>query len=160
MANRDLAVTEMAKPSFSHPAGTVDTVVSHLTTAEAAFTALGYAIQRGELESVREMLEGDEFNHQLLHKADYAGNTAMHLAAMSANPEIIRELLTRGASVHTRNHANNTPLFLARRTAHKECVDILEGAGGHLWIDERGRSGASTPKTANFPPSRPMSPGM
>ncbi|KAJ4424561.1 hypothetical protein N0V82_000691 [Gnomoniopsis sp. IMI 355080] len=153
-------MTEMAKPSFSHPAGTVDSVVSHLTTAEAAFTALGYAIQRGELESVREMLEGDEFNHQLLHKADYAGNTAMHLAAMSANPEIIKELLTRGASVHTRNYANNTPLFLARRTAHKECVDILEGAGGHLWIDERGRSGASTPKTANFPPSRPMSPGM
>lgn len=157
---KDHAVTEMAKPSFSHPAGTVDSVVSHLTTAEAAFTSLGYAIQRGELESVREMLEGDEFNHQLLHKADYAGNTAMHLAAMSANPEIIKELLTRGASVHTRNHANNTPLFLARRTAHKECVDILEGAGGHLWIDERGRSGASTPKTANFPPSRPMSPGM
>lgn len=147
-------------PSFSHPAGTLDSVVTHLTTAEAAFAALGYAIQRGEPESVREMLEGDKFNHQLLHKADYAGNTAMHLAAMSANPEIIKELLTRGASVHTRNHANNTPLFLARRAAHKECVDILEGAGGHLWIDERVRSGPSTPITGTFPFSRPMSPGM
>lgn len=78
---------------------------------------------------------------------------------MSANVDILKELLTRGASVHTRNSANNTPLFLARRTANAECVKILEGAGGHLWVDERGRSGTSTPKTAEFP-SRPMSPGM
>lgn len=151
----------MSSPSFSHPAGSLDAAAfSHLTTTEAAFTSLGYAIQRGELQSVREMLEGDKFNHQLLSKADYAGNTAMHLAAMSANPTIIRELLTRGASVHARNAANNTPLFLARRTANRECVEILEGAGGHLWVDERRVSGASTPKDANFPLSRPMSPGM
>lgn len=74
--------------------------------------------------------------------------------------EILRELLTRGASVHARNSANNTPLFLARRTAHRECVELLEGAGGHLWIDERAHSGVSTPRTADFPLSRPMSPGM
>jgi 60kDa lysophospholipase len=74
--------------------------------------------------------------------------------------EILRELLTRGASVHARNSANNTPLFLARRTANRECVELLEGAGGHLWMDERARSGASTPKTADFPLSRPISPGM
>lgn len=155
-----LLVTEMTTPSFSHPAGTLDSVTVKLTASEAAFSALGYAIQKGELQTIREMLEGDDFNHQLLNKADYAGNTALHLAAMSANPDIIKELLTRGAGVHTRNSANNTPLFLARRTANRECVEILEGAGGHLWVDERGRSGASTPKTADFPPSRPMSPGM
>lgn len=154
-------VTEMSTPSFSHPAGTLDAeAFGHLTTAETAFTALGYAIQRGDLQAIQEMLEGDKFNYQLLNKSDYAGNTAMHLAAMSANPEMIKELLTRGASVHTRNAANNTPMFLARRTANRECVAVLEGAGGHLWFDERGRSGASTPKTADFPPSRPMSPGM
>lgn len=78
---------------------------------------------------------------------------------MSANPEILKELLTRGASVHLRNSANNTPTFLARRTANIECVKLLEGAGGHLWVDERGRSGTSTPKTMEFP-SRPESPGM
>lgn len=78
---------------------------------------------------------------------------------MSANAEILKELLTRGASVHTRNSANNTPLFLARRTANKECIELLEGAGGHLWVDEKARSGTSTPKTMDFP-SRPLSPGM
>lgn len=149
----------MATPSFSHPAGTLDSAVARLTSSEAAFAALGYAIQKGEFQSVREMLEGDEFNHQLLKMADYAGNTALHLAAMCANPDIIKDLLTRGASVHLRNSANNTPLFLARRTAHRECVALLEEAGGHLWVDERSKSGASTPKTTDFP-SRPMSPGM
>lgn len=74
--------------------------------------------------------------------------------------DILRELLTRGASVHARNSANNTPLFLARRTANRECVELLEGAGGHLWVNERASSGASTPRTADFPLSRPMSPGM
>lgn len=75
--NRRHIVTEMSTPSFTHPAGTLDPVAAKLTTAEAAFAALGYAIQKGDLRSVREMLEGDEFNHQLLKTADYAGNTAL-----------------------------------------------------------------------------------
>lgn len=153
-------MTEMTSPSFSHPAGAIEAPVGKLSPAESAFTALGYAIQRADLAAVLEILEGDEANYQLLQKADYAGNTAVHLAAMSASPEIIRELLTRGASVHLRNSANNTPLFLARRTANRECIELLEGAGGHLWMDERARSGASTPKTADQPLSRPRSPGM
>lgn len=72
----------MTTPSFSHPSGTLDALVGSLSAADAAFTALGYAIQRGDLRNVREALEADEASHQLLKKADYAGNTALHLAAM------------------------------------------------------------------------------
>lgn len=67
----------MSLPSFSHPAGSLDPTIGRLTGAESAFTALGYAIQKGDLQSVREYLEGDEFNHQLLQMSDYAGNTAL-----------------------------------------------------------------------------------
>lgn len=67
----------MSIPSFSHPSGTLDPAVAKLTAAEAAFAALGYAIQKGDLPGVLDMLEGDEFNHQLLKTADYAGNTAL-----------------------------------------------------------------------------------
>lgn len=150
----------MTTPSFSHPDGTLDPALVKLTPAQATFASLGYAIQRGEVSNICDMLEGKEMSHQLLTQTDYAGNTALHLAAMSANPDIIKELLTRGASVHTRNSANNTPLFLARRTANRECVELLENAGGHLWVDERARSGASTPKPVDEPLSRPMSPGQ
>ncbi|KAK4467016.1 asparaginase-domain-containing protein [Cladorrhinum samala] len=131
-------MTEMTLPSFSHPAGSIDSSVARLTSAESAFTALGYAIRRGELCTVKEILEGDEFNHQLLKNADYAGNTAVHLAAVGPQPEIMREFLMRGASVHARNLANNTPLYLAKKAGNVECVKLLEEAGAHLWLDNEG----------------------
>lgn len=129
-------MTEMTLPSFSHPAGSVDSAVGRLTSAESAFTALGYAIRNGDLRTVREILEGDEVNHQLLKKADYAGNTAVHLAAVGPEKEILRELLVRGASVHARNRANNTSLFLAEKIGNEECVELLREAGAHLWQEE------------------------
>jgi lysophospholipase len=151
-------MTEMTLPSFSHPAGSIDSAVGRLTSAgrplrplsflpelhrysinplptEAAFTALGYAISNGNIRLVREILEGDECNHRLLKRADYAGNTAVHLAAVGPEPLILRDLLMRGASVHVRNRANNTPLYLAEKMGNVECVRLLKEAGGHLWLD-------------------------
>lgn len=103
---------------------------------ETAFTALGYAIRDGDVQAVREILEGDEYNHQLLKFADYAGNTAVHLAAVGPQPEILRDLLMRGASVHVRNRANNTPLYLAQKMGNDESVALLREAGAHLWEAE------------------------
>ncbi|KXX72959.1 60 kDa lysophospholipase [Madurella mycetomatis] len=105
-------MTEMTLPSFSHPAGSVDSAVGRLTSAEAAFTAPG-----------------------CVKRADYAGNTALHLAAVGPEPLILRDLLMRGASVHARNRANNTPLYLAQKTGNAEGVRLLKEAGGHLWLD-------------------------
>ena len=118
-------MTEMTLPSFSHPAGSVDAAVARLTSAESAFTALGYAISHGDLKTVREIIEGDEANHQLLKRADYAGNTAVHLAAVGPNKDILVEFLTRGASVHVRNMGNNTPLYLAEKKGNEEGVALL-----------------------------------
>jgi lysophospholipase len=135
-------MTEMTTPSFSHPAGSLDSAVGRLTSAETAFTALGYAIRNGDLPTVKDILEGDEVNHQLLKKADYAGNTAVHLAAVGPEPEVLRELLVRGASVHARNRADNTALWLAEKIGNAEIVEILREAGAHLWPGER--SGAAS----------------
>ncbi|RYP41129.1 hypothetical protein DL769_011628 [Monosporascus sp. CRB-8-3] len=136
-----------------------------ISDADAAFTALGWAIRDADVDAVRDMLEGDEVNYQLLKRADYAGNTAVHLAALAAagpDPrqpqqqqqqgdgatasapahgshtaaDVLRELLVRGASVHARNRANNTPLFLARQAGNAECVALLKEAGAVLWEDE------------------------
>lgn len=127
--------------------------------AETAFTALGYAIRNGDLRTVREILEGDEYSHQLLKRADYAGNTALHLAAIGPEPLILRELLMRGASVHARNAANNTPLYLAERTGNAEGVRLLRGAGAHLWWDnDLKREGSSSSRTASRGPSPAPSP--
>ncbi|KAK5993222.1 L-asparaginase [Cladobotryum mycophilum] len=127
-------MTEIAHPSFSHPSKPLDSIPFSLTMQESAFTALGYAIKNGEIGLVRQLLEGD--GSQLLGIADYAGNTAVHLAAVSGNTEIIRELLKRGASVHERNRANNSPLFLATLSGNEECAHLLKSAGAHLSVEE------------------------
>ncbi|KAI1079314.1 asparaginase-domain-containing protein [Whalleya microplaca] len=131
-------MTEMVTPSFTHPAerSSSEDAAGMLAPAEAAFTALGYAIQRGDLGAVAAMLEGDEVSHQLLKRADYAGNTAVHLAAVGPEKDVLKELLVRGASVHVRNRANITPLFLAEKIGNAECVKLLKEAGAVLWIEE------------------------
>lgn len=143
-------MTEMTLPVFSHPAGNLDDAVARLTTAETAFTALGYAICNADLRTVREILEADELTHQLLTMCDYAGNTAVHLAAVGGDCDVLRELLTRGASVHARNRANNTPLYLAEKIGNTECVALLKEAGAHLWEEEDRRTVAAPPVRPGF----------
>jgi lysophospholipase len=80
--------------------------------------------------------------HNLLEAADYAGNTALHLAAVGPSADVLRELLKRGASVHVRNRGGNTPLFLARGGGNAAFVGLLGEAGALLNVEEvEGRGG-------------------
>lgn len=117
-----------------------------LSPVESAFTVLGYAIGKGDLAAVQTMLAHGVRTggvsstmtepYELLRAADYAGNTAMHLAAIGPNTQVLHELLTQGASVHVRNRADNTPLFLAEKMGHVENVRLLREAGARLWQTE------------------------
>ncbi|KAH6648994.1 asparaginase [Truncatella angustata] len=137
-------LTELAVPAFSHPVREESNPL--LSGAEAAFTLLGYAIANGDLKAVRDLLEGDELNHRLLVRADYAGNTPMHLAAVGPSKDVLKELLLRGTSVHERNRANNTPLFLAIKSERQEFAELLRAAGAALWWEEGGASRTGSPK--------------
>ncbi|KAI1659935.1 asparaginase-domain-containing protein [Daldinia decipiens] len=141
-------LTELAATtSFAHPSGDLDTSwAERLTGAEAAFAALGYTIATGNLQATIEILEAADRDEGegpmvLLRHADYMGNTAVHLAALGPEPAILEELLVRGASVHPRNRANNTPMFLAQRAKSEECIRLLREAGGMLWEEEKGVDG-------------------
>ena len=127
-------LTEIAHPTFSHPTAPLQNASSRLTDVESAFTALGYAIQNENVQVVKQLLEGE--GDQLLNTADYAGNTAVHLAAVSGSTEIMTELLKRGASVHERNRADNSPLFLATLSGKEQCAELLRTAGAHLSVEE------------------------
>ena len=128
-------ITELPTTSFSHPSSPLDSAAQRLTPAQTAFAALGYAIQRHDISAVRELLAG-EGTLKLLTRADYAGNTAVHLAAISGDATIMRELLQRGASVHERNRADNSPLFLATLSGQEDCAALLRQAGAHLSVEE------------------------
>jgi 60kDa lysophospholipase len=123
-------ITEIASTQFSHPYSEEPVI----TAAQTAFTALGYAIASGDLRSVIGLLAGDQ--HRLLAARDYAGNTALHLAAVGPDPQILKELLLRGASVHVRNKGGNTPLFLAENIGVREHVELLKRSGAHLHVEE------------------------
>ncbi|KAI1771846.1 asparaginase-domain-containing protein [Hypoxylon cercidicola] len=140
-------LTELVTPSFSHPTRDPDDVAGSgsLTPAESSFTALGWAIATGNLQTVLELLEddksaGDTTSPGLLQRTDYMGNTAVHLASIGPEVAVLKELLVRGASVHARNRANNTPLFLAQKTGNAECVALLRNAGAMLWEEETGKA--------------------
>jgi 60kDa lysophospholipase len=128
-------LTELGLPIFAHPAGPEDER-GQLTGSEARFTRLAYAIGKGDLNAVRDLLEGDEVSHQLLQHADYAGNTALHLAAMGPEKKILEELLLRGANVHERNRANNTALYLSLKAGRQDLEGLLREAGALLWEEE------------------------
>ncbi|EAQ85984.1 conserved hypothetical protein [Chaetomium globosum CBS 148.51] len=146
-------MTEMALTSFSHPAGSIDSVNGFHRPPNTPSATASYT-------PCTTIMEGDEFHHQLVKRADYAGNTALHLAAVGPEPLVLRDLLTRGASVHARNRAGNTPLYLAEKTGNAECVRLLKEAGAHLWLDNelkgegsrvpsRGASRAVSPDRAS-----------
>ncbi|KXJ93248.1 asparaginase-domain-containing protein [Microdochium bolleyi] len=186
-------MTETKIPTFSHPTGgpyapnedggeedpaTTALYSSLLGPSDRAFTALGYAIQKGDLPAVKSLLDRDDERNRLiatsslsgslpsssnltammqsgaagsasgphqhrqqllLEKADYAGNTAVHLAAVGPDVAVLKELITRGASIHVRNRADNTPLFLALLMRNVEAVALLREAGAEVWEGEDGR---------------------
>ena len=59
-----------------------------------------------------------------------------HLAATVLSTEVLRLLLLQGASVHIRNKAGRTPLFLASNAGLKDHLALLRRSGAHLHADE------------------------
>ncbi|KAL6722127.1 hypothetical protein ACLMJK_001233 [Lecanora helva] len=119
--------TEQTNMIFEHPQGTLPMRVENLTR-------LGYAISNGNTTEVQEMLTGNL--GWLLNEADYSGNTPLHIAAAGPNVDILRMLLTNGASVHLRNRAGRTPLFVAALAQLADHVAVLKQAGAHLSAEE------------------------
>jgi lysophospholipase len=123
-------MTEIASPQFTHPYSDEPTI----TPEQTALTALGHAITEGDRKAVLGLLSVDK--QRLLNARDYTGNNVLHLAAIGPDPEILRDLLLMGASVHVRNKARNTPLFLAQRAGLIEHVELLTKSGAHLHVEE------------------------
>lgn len=122
-------MTEASSTQFSHPAD-----APHIPSQQTAFTSLGYAITKGDVDAVSALLDGDKFD--LLLAKDYAENTALHLAAVGTDSRVLREILRRGASVHVRNLAGNTPLWLAQKVGNTTHVALLEEVGALLHPEE------------------------
>ncbi|RDW81892.1 glutaminase [Coleophoma cylindrospora] len=133
----ELEAAVFAPPTIDEPTIPVD---------QTAFTALGHAITSGDIDAVTAFLDADP---SIIGRGDYVENTPLHLASVGPDTRIVRELLRRGASVHARNRAGNTPLFLARQVRNMDIVALLKDSGAMLHVEEKENrgltSGTSTP---------------
>lgn len=75
-----------------------------------------------------------------------------HIATTSPNEEILRFFLSQGASVHLRNRAGHTPLFLAAQAKQLEYVKLLREAGGHLHNEELSEAKHRAKRASNSKP--------
>ncbi|CAI7613271.1 hypothetical protein N7533_010000 [Penicillium manginii] len=121
-------LTESSLPVFRHPDGPLPERVQTLT-------AMAYAIAHGDLERVQDIMKIE--HHWLLNDEDYSGNTPIHVASTAPSVSILHFLLSQGGSVHLRNRAGRTPLFLAANAGLSEHVLLLRKSGAHLHSDER-----------------------
>jgi 60kDa lysophospholipase len=131
---RDMAVslrgemTESTGTVFSHPSG-------DLSEHAARLTAIAYAITNEDFQRVKDLIRSDD---GLVNLPDYSGNTPLHIAASGPSLDVLRYLLSLGASVHIRNFTNGgrTPLFLAANAGYISHVRLLRQAGAHLHAEE------------------------
>ena len=68
------------------------------------------------------ILEQDPKN---IDKIDEDGNTALHIAALNDQHEIISALINSSAATNIRNLEDKTALQIAQQLGHKKCIEIL-----------------------------------
>jgi lysophospholipase len=67
-------------------------------------------------------------------QSDYDKRTALHIAAAEGHIEVVKYLVTNGASVHARDRYDHVPLDDAIRFGHHDIIRILVQAGAHLTL--------------------------
>ena len=83
---------------------------------------------------MREILESAQDPIAYANHADYAGNTALHAAALKGHMEIVKVLVQHGANVSPVNGENETPMKDATDNDNDEIVDFLKDHGGQLVV--------------------------
>ncbi|XP_043118144.1 60 kDa lysophospholipase-like [Puntigrus tetrazona] len=86
------------------------------------------------LEDIREM--GTDLN-----KANYDGRTPLHIAACEGHLNVVEYLLSKRATIYSKDRFGDTPLRNAIRLRHKDVVELLRKSGAHFYSDELKDSG-------------------
>ncbi|KAG0252526.1 hypothetical protein DFQ27_008018 [Actinomortierella ambigua] len=68
-----------------------------------------------------------------LNQGDWEGRSPLHIACSAGYLDVVRFLLSHGASIHVRDRQNHTPLYdAATRSSDLEVVKLLRATGAHL----------------------------
>eukprot|EP00741_Cyanophora_paradoxa_P004982 tig00000842_g4830.t1 len=88
-------------------------------------TPAALAADGGHLKLVEFLLKAD---HTTVNVKNALGNTIMHFAAQHGSVDLMRLLLSIGASAGVKNNRGNTPLHRAALFGHVEAAKVLLGA--------------------------------
>lgn len=69
---------------------------------------------------------------QMCYFLVYVGNTPLHSAACGGHVEVVKELITSGASVEVHNENGHTPLMEAASAGYVEVARLLLEAGAGI----------------------------
>lgn len=90
------------------------------------------AVYKGDLETIK-ALNDTGVNWRI---CDYDQRTPLHVAASEGKTELVEYLLKNGASVHSRDRNNDSPLRCAIDAEHEDVIKCLVDCGAHLLISK------------------------
>jgi len=100
----------------------------------AKSTAMHFAAEMGHVQAIEELcllLKGD--NHDVNTLLTTTGGTALHTAADSNRPSVVRALVERcGARVNVLLNGDTTPLYLAAQRGYSKVVSELIALGADI----------------------------
>ncbi|XP_044021900.1 60 kDa lysophospholipase isoform X2 [Siniperca chuatsi] len=88
-----------------------------------------------------EVLEALKDMGSSLCLGDYDGRTPLHIAACEGHLELVKYLLSHGATVYGKDRYGDTPLCNAVRFRHKKVVQLLRKTGAHFSRDKLEEAG-------------------
>ncbi|GMI88155.1 hypothetical protein HRI_002484800 [Hibiscus trionum] len=93
-------------------------------------TALHIATKNNRLDVLQvliRMLRKKDYDREVVNRKDEDGNTALHTAATTNQPQILKLLLDCNADKHATNLDGSTALDVAQRQNNREIIGILRG---------------------------------
>lgn len=101
------------------------------TTDKNNSTILMYAVSANNLNIVKEIIikKKSNINAQDGIKKLYGGNTALHLAVLFADVEMVEFLLENGADYNIENYNEQTPLMISKTYNRKNILNLLKKYG-------------------------------
>ncbi len=96
------------------------------------------AVKDGDVKYIRDYLFKYNNANQVLTHDDY-GNRLVHLAAMHYRPKVFELLVAVKANFNVRNAQGNTPIHLAVKNGHMNCIEELVKLSGQT-IEVNGKN--------------------
>jgi HEAT repeat protein len=103
---------------------------------ESLHISLHQAVLQGDIETVRALLPTIYIN-----TPDDQGNTALHLAVLQDNLDIVKILVEAKADIHAKNTAGLSPLELASQKGNPQIIEALAAVASRVAIQEGETTG-------------------